>query len=136
MEAAVLMMVEAGDADGALELSKVRAPHGTGENVDWRRVEALTKQLEVGKENHRRSIEQADAARQAGIVQEERVALAKAAGYLPEHPLATNRVNRGRRTYDARIELEGRLERMQMADGSRPDYSIDGAWSSAAAGSL
>jgi hypothetical protein len=50
LEAAVLMSVEGGDADGALYLSTMRAPQGTNaeDAVVWHRVEALTKQLEVG----------------------------------------------------------------------------------------
>ncbi|MEZ5329640.1 MAG: SUMF1/EgtB/PvdO family nonheme iron enzyme [Verrucomicrobiales bacterium] len=126
LEAAVLMSVEAGDADVALDLSAIKIPKATNkaDAVDWRRVEALTKQLEVGTKGYKEAMHKADEARRTGDFSRERMELAKATGFLPEHPGAKYRANFARQDYDPWKDLEKRLARAEMEDGTVPEFSI------------
>jgi serine/threonine protein kinase len=86
MEEAIMMAVEAGDGDTALKLAKIYQESIHEDAADRKRVDALIKRLEVGREGYEKSMAKAKAARKSGDEAGERMELARAAGYLEGHP--------------------------------------------------
>ena len=105
--AAAWLFMQAGLEDMALEEMLKLQWEAPPDSVDWRRIEALIQLMRGGRDGYAPALAAADQARLANDRKRERAALARAAGFIPNHVgLAERERQNG---YDPVPELEAIL---------------------------
>ena len=115
--------MQAGEEEDALKMLEKLQAEAVPESIDWKRVNAMTRQLRASSSGYHSAMAAADEAGRAGDAKRERSALARAAGFLSGRRDLLERTRQNKNNPLPALNLV--LKKMQNGIGGAPvKYAI------------